>query len=252
PQGAVGPYSYIEAVNLTVAIFDPRTNGINPTTDALDDFFSAQGNLPDPNEQNDLGGAFFTDPQVIFDNQTQRFLVGAMDVDPGPQVDPTLTGNNSSVFDVAVSKSANPTSLTTADWNFYQINTSEPGASAPAFFSDYPGNLGYNGGALVVTLNEFKLTDLNTPDHVLVSAINMSDLTNGVSRANLHVYQSDFQGVSLRPTTMHDSTSANDPMWFVQEHPGGGGLGDGQHIDVVKMTNVLSASPTFTTTTLAV
>ena len=33
---------------------------------------------------------------------------------PGPQLDPTLNGNNSSVYDVAVSKSANPTSLTTA------------------------------------------------------------------------------------------------------------------------------------------
>src|SRR5436190_11755462 len=78
PQGAVGPYSYVEAVNLSVAIFTPRTNGINPITDALDDFFSAQGNLPDPNP-NDLGGNFFTDPQVVFDNQTQRFLVGAME-----------------------------------------------------------------------------------------------------------------------------------------------------------------------------
>ena len=34
PQGAVGPYSYVEAVNLSVAIFDPRTSGINPTTPA--------------------------------------------------------------------------------------------------------------------------------------------------------------------------------------------------------------------------
>src|SRR5437868_11712865 len=88
PQGAVGPYSYVEAVNLSVAIFDPRANGINPTTDALDDFFQAQGNLPDPNEQGDLGGAFFTDPEVTFDDQTQRFIVGAMDVDPGPQFGP--------------------------------------------------------------------------------------------------------------------------------------------------------------------
>ena len=37
---------------------------------------------------------------------------------------------------------------------------------------------------------------------------------------------------------MHDSTSADDPMWLVQEHPVAGGLGDSQHIDVVKMTDV--------------
>jgi hypothetical protein len=51
---------------------------------------------------------------------------------------------------------------------------------------------------------------------------------------------------------MHDSTSVNDPMWLVQEHPDASGNPDGQHIDVVKMTNVLSSTPTFTTTTLAV
>src|SRR6516162_5622934 len=33
PQGAVGPHSYIEAINLSVAIFSPQTSGINPTTD---------------------------------------------------------------------------------------------------------------------------------------------------------------------------------------------------------------------------
>src|SRR5260370_12058225 len=115
PQGAVGPYSYVEAVNLSVAIFDPKTSGINPTTDALDDFFGVQGNLPDPNP-NDLFGNTFADPQVTFDNQTQRFLVGCMEVDPGSQFGSGFTGNNSSVYDLAVSKSSNPTTLTTADW----------------------------------------------------------------------------------------------------------------------------------------
>jgi uncharacterized repeat protein (TIGR01451 family) len=245
PQGAVGPYSYVEAVNLSVAIFDPKTSGINPTTDAIDDFFNLQGNLPDPNP-NDLISNTFSDPAVVFDEQTQRFIVSCMEVDPGSQFGPDFTGNNSSVFDFAVSKSSNPLTLTTADWSFYQVNTTEANE-----FSDFPGNLGYNGGALVVTLNEINLNTQNV-DHVLVSAINMSDVTNGVPQANLHVYQSDFQGESLRPTAMHDSTSANDPMWLVQEHPGNGGLGDGQHIDVVRMDNVLSGTPTFTTTTLAV
>ena len=225
PQGAVGPYSYVEAVNLSVAIFSPRTSGINPITDALDDFFNAQGNLPDPNP-NDLGGNFFTDPQVVFDNQTQRFLVGAMEADPGPEFGSDFTGNDS---------------------YFYQVNTTEAGE-----FSDFPGNLGYSGGALVVTFNEFNTATLSNVDHVLVTAISISDLTNGVAQADLHVYQTDVQGASLRPTTMHDSTSASDPMWLIQEHPGPGGLGDGRHIDVVKMTNVLSHSPNFATTILAV
>jgi uncharacterized repeat protein (TIGR01451 family) len=252
PQGAVGPNSYIEAVNLTFAIYNPKTSNINPVTDAIDDFFNYQGNLPDPNPNDPSFSQSFSDPGVIFDEQTQRFIISCMEVDPGPQFGPNFGGDNESVFDFAVSKSSNPLTLTSADWNFYQVNTSEINkATGTYFFSDFPGNLGYNDGALVVTLNEFN-PDTQVIDHVLVNAINMSDVTNGVPQAKLHVYQSDFQGLSLRPTTMHDSTSANDPMWFVQEHPGSGGLGDGQHIDVVKMSNVLSSTPTYTTTTLAV
>src|SRR5262249_22721335 len=89
-------------------------------------------------------------------------------------------------------------------------------------------------------------------DHVLVNAISMSDLVNGVPATNLHVFQSDFHGGSLRPTTMHDSTSVNDPMWLVQEHLDASRNPDGQYIYVVKMTNVLSSTPIFTTTTLSV
>jgi uncharacterized repeat protein (TIGR01451 family) len=245
PQGAVGPYSYVEAVNLSFAIFAPQTSGINPTTDAIDDFFNYQGNLPDSNP-NDLTGNSFSDPSAVFDEQTQRFIISCMEVDPGPQFGSDFTGNNSSVYDFAVSRSSDPLTLTSADWNFYQVNTSEANE-----FSDYPGNIGYNSSALVVTLNEINVATQNT-DHVLINAISMSDLAKGVAQAGLHIYQDDFQAASLRPTVMHDSTSATDPMWLVQEHPGTGGLGDGQHIDVVRMDNVLSSSPAFTTTTLAV
>src|SRR5262249_11446985 len=119
------------------------------------------------------------------------------------------------------------------------------------FFSDFPGNLGFNGGALVQTLNEFSVATGNI-DHVLVNSVSMSDLTSGVSQANLHSYQNNFQGGSLRPTTMHDSVAANDPMWLIQEHLDSSGNPDGQNIDVVEMTNVLSNTATFTPTTLAV
>src|SRR5207253_7538795 len=111
------------------------------------------------------------------------------EVNPGPQFLAQSTGNNSSVFDIAVSKTSNPTTLTKDDWNFYQLNTTEAGE-----FSDYPGNLGYDGGALVITLNEFETRDLNQQlDHVLVNVINLSDLANGVPQASLRVYQSDVQ-----------------------------------------------------------
>src|SRR5262249_35570116 len=162
-------------------------------TDSLDHFFALVGNLPDPNPSDEFGN-FITDPQVVFNEQTQRFLLGAMEVDPGPQFLAQSTGDNSSVFDLAVSKTSNPTTLTTADWYFYQVRTTEGSLvnGAYPYFSDYPGNLGYNAGALVVTLNEFNATNFNeNVDHVLVTAINMSDLTSGVPQSSLRYYQSD-------------------------------------------------------------
>src|SRR5262249_50067201 len=53
------------------------------------------------------------------------------------------------------------------------------------------------------------------------------------------------RGLLLRPTTMQDS-SPGDPMWLVDEN------GTNTSIDVIRMDNVLSSSPTFTTTTLRV
>src|SRR5262249_28475381 len=160
--------------NDAIDIFAPRTGTDNPINSTLDDFFFTEGMLPDPNPEDFFN--FFTDPTVSFIDQTQRFIITAMEVDPGPQFQPESMGNHSSDGDTAVSKTSNQTTLTTADWNFYQINTTEAN-----FFSDFPGNLGYNGGALVITLNEFETADFNQVlDHVLVTAVNMSDLTNGV------------------------------------------------------------------------
>src|SRR5262249_10908124 len=159
-------------------------------------FWYTNGSLPKTDS-----GSFLSDPIVVYDDQTGRFIVGDQDVDFGTHV-----GN----FDIAVSKSNNPTTLTTADWNFYQISTTEAG-----FDADYPGNFGYNHDAFVYTLNMFPASTGNF--HVLVTSVNMSDLVNGVPQGSLRSYQNDnFNAASLRPTTMHDSV-AGDPMWLVQE-----------------------------------
>src|SRR5262249_14005684 len=143
-----------------------------------------------------------------------------------------------------VSKTSNPTTLTTADWNFYSISTTEnvAGGFSDNFDADYPGNFGYNHDAFVFTLNMFP-TGAGA-FHVLVTSVDASDLAAGVPQGSLRVYQNDFDGASLRPTTMHGSV-AGDAMWLVQE-------GGGNSINVVKMTNVLSNAATFTTTNLAV
>jgi hypothetical protein len=218
--GAAGTANYVETVNQTVGIYTPKGTGTSLVSDSFSDFWYVQGKL----KQAD-GGSFLSDPIVTWDEQVQRFIVGDQDVDPN-----TLLSN----FDIAVSKSASPATLTASDWNFFQVSTTESG-----FDADYPGNFGWNHDAFVFTLNMFGTITV----HTLVTSININDLVNGNP---ITPFKNDYNNnFSLRPTVMHDSV-ANDPMWFVTEH------GDNKSIDVIKMSPVLSSSPTFTTTNLAV
>ena len=224
-NGAAGPVVYVETVNQEIAIFSPKSTGSTEVSDSLQHFFYTQGGLPPSDSSSGL-----SDPIIIYDELIGRFIVGDQDVDFG--------SSHLSNFLFAVSKTSTPATLTAADWNFYSISTTESG-----FDADYPGNFGYNGDAWVFTLNMFS-TGVGTT-HVLVTSVNAADLAAGVAQASLHFFKHDLTGFSVRPTTMHGSV-AGDPMWLVTEH------GNNVSIDVIKMTNVLSASPTFTTTNLGV
>jgi hypothetical protein len=143
-QGAAGSNSYVETVNQSIAIYNKT--GTNLAIDSLSNFWYSQGGL----KQADAGSRL-SDPVVGWDEQIQRFIVGDQDVDSFTHI---------SNFDIAVSKTADPTTLTAADWNFFQVSTTESGYDA-----DYPGNLGWNHDALVFTLNMFPVLNSNVTVH---------------------------------------------------------------------------------------
>jgi uncharacterized repeat protein (TIGR01451 family) len=214
-QGAAGPSSYVQTANLKLSLFTGRDNGTGKVEDSFVHFMQTVGGLPD-------NGGFFSDPIVCYDEQIGRYILGVQQTQSGPNA-----------FDIATSKSSNPTTLTAADWNFYQLVTTEG-----TYFADYPGNFGYNADAFVVTFNMF-----GASDHVQVNAINVNDLASG--NPSPQMTQTDMFGTfSVRPTTMHNSSSG-DPMWLVAQ------TGDGSHINVWRMDNPLTA-PTFNLTTVAV
>ena len=223
-NGAAGPSAYVETVNQSLAIYSPKGTGASSVTDSLSHFLFTTGGLTRTDS-----GSGLSDPVVVYDEKIGRFIIGDQDVD--------FTTHLSS-FDLAVSKSNNPTTLSKSDWSFYKIQTTETNEDA-----DYPGNFGYNADAFVFTLNMFAVAGTSGTYHVQVVSVNASDLANSV--ASPHIYNNDLADFSVRPTVMHDSVSG-DPMWFVTEH------GDNLSIDVYKMTNVLSTSPTFTRTNLGI
>ena len=228
-SGAVGPTSFIETVNQALAIYPNKATGAGPITAPFSTFF---GGLPT------VGG--FSDPIVVFDDNIPgqpaangRFIVVDQNVNPGSGL---------SLFDIAISKSSSPATLTAADWFFFQIDNHET-VGATNFWADYPGNLGYNQDALVVTFNMFQAGGGFSNSQIMSIDINAL-LSNTPLVVGTNAFLQDRPGGSFRPTAMHDALPG-DPMWLVQE-------GGGSTINVVKMTNVLSNASTFTTTTLAV
>ena len=220
--GAAGPTSYIETVNMAVAIFTPKDTGASVVRDSVYHFFFVTGGLPSASPNSDL-----SDASMLWDDQVQRFIIVNHDVDQN-------TG--ASHFDVAVSKSGSPATLTAADWNFYAFDTGQTG-----FTPDYEGNMGYNHDAFVWTLD--MLTNGNI-DHAEINAVSIANLVAGVPSPDYVKSQLAGFNTSVRPTVMHDSV-AGDPMWFVAD-----GLNN-TTIRVVQDTNPLT-DPSFSVTTLTV
>jgi hypothetical protein len=216
--GAAGPVKYVETVNQNLNI--TNKDGSSPITDTFGDFWFTQGHLAHAS-----GGSGLSDPIIVWDDQISRFIIGDQDVDFGSHV---------STFDVAISKTATPLSVTSADWYFGQVSTTEAGLDA-----DYPGNFGYNHDAFVFTLNMFSG---HVVAHVQVDSLKISDLVSGTITG----FHNDVAGVSLRPTVMHDSV-AGDPMWLLSSTGGAGST-----ISVYKMTSVLSNAASFTVTAVGV
>jgi hypothetical protein len=238
--GAAGPSSYLEITNSTVTLFSPKLPRTILAQHSIGDFFynPAIGN----ETPIDGGSCGVCDSTGIFDNlmgANGRFIIGDIDID-------ATTNVGQYIF--AVSTSSNPTTFTTADWNFYHITTTQT-VGGTTNWTDYPGNPGFNADAFVETFN-LAHGGFLTGNAEIVS-VNATDLANGVPQASLHFYQ-NFSGAgglalgtfSYRATTMHDSV-AGDPMWLIQNPE------DGTDVDVYKMTPVLSSSATFTKTSLA-
>ena len=108
-SGAAGPSAYVETVNQSVALYTSKATGAGAVTDSLSHFLFTTGGLTRADS-----GSGLSDPVVTYDEQIGRFIVGDQDVNFNTHV---------SAFDLAVSKTNNPTTLSAADWTFYKITT---------------------------------------------------------------------------------------------------------------------------------
>jgi len=218
-NGAAGPSVYVQTVNQAIALYNPKATGASAQITSLDNFYYTVGGLTQ------IPGSSRFDPTVLYNQHIGRFIVGNQDANF------TTTISN---FNIAVSRSSHPTTLTTADWAFYSFSTSQPNVNA-----DFPGNIGYNADATVITLNMFPVA----AGPVTTQILSISNADLAVAAPAPANFRNNLPTANQRPATIYDNVPGG-PMWLVQDNAAGGLL------NVTRMTNVLSAAATFTTTPL--
>lgn len=221
---AVGPSQVVEATNRDIAFFDKAGNSLS--TQHLKTFWAPvlPNNLPVP-------GDIITDPKVAFDElagPAGRFIVTTFELNFATQDSHLL---------LAVSNDANPLDGFT---EMHRISTAENGT-----FGDFP-QLGWDADAVYVTTNQFKFNGHMPFDHALVMTFATSTLTDADnSTFTMSAVDRLPPNFAMQPAAMHGAKSG-DPMYFVESMVPGGSSGGGGFLDIVQMTNKLSATPTFT------
>lgn len=222
---AIGPSDVVETVNTALAIHRKSDGALISQMD-LRAFFAPVG----------PSGDLF-DPICTYDELSGRFVVAVIEEIDSPQ--------QASFLNFAVSNSSDPTQ---GFGEMHRLDVLRHNAASQAVHADYP-TIGRNGSAYVFTVNMYTFgTSSSKFDHVqVISVAKVSALD--ANPGTLTVFQVDRPAqvdFSLSAASMHNAPPG-DPMWFVEEdQTGSSGL------NVVRMTNVLSASPTFTYTDLAV
>jgi len=164
-----------------------------------------------------FGAASGGDPYVVYDDIVGRWYVTAFD------------STDAGLF-IAVSHDGNPLD------GFQTHDLTNVGG-----FPDYQ-KIGYNADAIVISYNDFGSGGGNAA----ILAIDKSAILSGTLITYNSVPQPQFR--AMPPAQMHGS-APGDPMWFVSTNGTDAG---GTAMRVTKMTNVLTNSPTFTYTSLAV
>lgn len=220
PILAVGPEQVVVLVNTQIGIYDKETGvpSFQQDLSYASGFFAEVG-----------ATSSIFDPHVLYDFETQRFYIIAIDV---------ASSVESNVF-LAVSKDSTPTGGD--DWYKYKIDftDSTPGLGTGAHFPDYP-KIGVNQDAIFISANYFPI-DSGDGVYAGITAISKDSLLSG-GAAEI-VYREMFNGFSVYPLIQYGDA---DAQYFV-EAPWYGG----NSLTIHAVRDVLT-NPTRTTSTVSV
>jgi autotransporter-associated beta strand protein len=223
---AAGPNHIVEIVNSNIAAYD-KTTHTRVLNEDLGTFFTV-----------DTVQSLFSDVYVLYDEDIGRWFVSTMDID---------FVNLQSYFDFAVSNDSDPTHGWTEQ---HIVNTTEVSErTGETLFTDFP-RVGRNADAIVVSFNMYGFQTEN-PYSVQILTIQLNTVTDqNPNTLTTFTVDRPLPNSTMVPAMMHGA-SPGGPMWFVEEK-GLEDSGDYENLKVVKMTNVLSSTPTFATTFIPV
>ena len=220
-QIAVGPTKVVELVNSTIAVFDKATGNML-SQQTMANFFAsiAPGYTP----------TTFYDMVATYDPQAGRFVVGCLYrvAAPSPEVSNLL---------IAVSNTSDPTA---GFGEMHKVDTLEYYANQGGVLHADFATIGCNYDSYTFTMNMFNSHATNP--YVQLVTVDRSSLLDR-NNSTFTYYKQDLIGTGdlyLMPAVSHDS-AAGDPQWFAETR-----TNSGKAITIVKETNALSASPTFT------
>jgi hypothetical protein len=225
PIAAAGPNYIGDIVNSNIAFYNKST-GAQVMSEGLDVFF----------QRVDSFDYLFSDVYIAYDESVGRWWASTMDLN----MDPTAA-NLASWLDFAVSDTSDPTK----GWSdMHQVETDEVATrTGEPTFTDFP-RVGWNADEYVVSFNMYGF-NTEYPYNAQILTIQKSSVldTNGATLV-YKLTDRPLPNSTMVPAEMHGS-STGDPMWFVEEK---GVEQDGtyQYLRVVKATNLLTSTPTFT------
>jgi hypothetical protein len=157
------------------------------------------------------------DPLVTYDTIAERWIIAAA----------SFNASGGADFVYAVSNTSNPLD------GFADMHKIEFGFN----FFDFP-KVGFNADAVLFTGNLFGAPGL--PNQII--AVDKASLLDANPATVTEFMTQRFNFRAMVPATMHGAAPGSDTMYFVEERS----YGDGDFVRVVKMTDVLSAAPTYT------
>ncbi|MEO8268697.1 MAG: hypothetical protein ABI557_03190, partial [Aureliella sp.] len=181
-------------------------DGTVQLTQSLDDFFAP------------LGVPSAGDPLVAYDDMASRWYVVAID---GSSPDNLL---------LAVSNTSDPLD------GFAEMH--RVAVASPGGFADFP-KIGFNADAVVLEANEFNNFVNGDPRITTIDKTSLLDKNPATFTAYNSVPAYNFR--AMVPAQMHGAGPGADVIYFVQER----NYVDGDFVQVVRMTDVLSNSPVF-------